>query len=67
MNVSIIGIDCATENARIGLARGQIKDSIVTLDEACLCSRANPAIDILVQWLSRRVGPILLAIDAPLG
>ncbi len=37
------------------------------LDEACICSRASPAVDILIQWLSRRAGPILLAIDAPLG
>ena len=67
MNTSLIGIDAATEDARIGLAFGQLSHAGVRLDSARVCSREQPAVDTLVQWLSGPVGPTLLAIDAPLG
>ncbi len=66
--VQIIGIDCATEDARIGLAHGIADGPNLQVLDARQCSRDQPAIQTILEWITTRQYPqTLLAIDAPLG
>jgi hypothetical protein len=66
--VEIIGIDCATDDSKIGVALGIVDGSQVDLLEVMACSRSRTASSAISEWLSR-TGPrrVLIAIDAPLG
>lgn len=63
---SLIGIDCATQPRKVGLARGRLDGVSVFVDE-CLCGSSNvePA-RIIADWISESEDT-LLALDAPLG
>ena len=63
---AIIGIDCATQEARRGLAYGLLKDSKLTITDVAFCSSVNPSQKIISNWLNR-TRFTLLALDAPLG
>lgn len=66
--VQLIGIDCATEDARIGLAHGIADGPNLHVLDARQCSRDQPTIQTIAQWITTRQHPqTLLAIDAPLG
>jgi hypothetical protein len=66
--ITIVGIDCATDDAKIGIARGLINDGRVVLDEAEACSRSRTASDVIGDLVaSSHTRHVLLAIDAPLG
>jgi predicted RNase H-like nuclease len=67
MNVRLIGIDCATEDARTGVAYGRLTGTGLAVQEATQCSGERNAIDTVVSWLAQENTPTLLAIDAPLG
>ena len=66
--VEIIGIDCATDDSKIGVALGFVDGNQVDLLEVMACSRSRTASSAISEWLSK-VGPrrVLIAIDAPLG
>ena len=63
---AIIGIDCATQEAKRGLAYGLLKDSNLTITDVAFCSSVNPSQKIISNWLNR-TRFTLLALDAPLG
>lgn len=65
--MTLIGIDCATVDAKVGLALGVLDNGRLELRDATLCSRERLAASVVCSWLSDRTGPVLLAIDAPLG
>ena len=64
--VALIGIDCATQPAKVGLALGELDGEIIRI-KACRTGspREEPAW-ILSRWIEA-YGPALLALDAPLG
>lgn len=62
----VIGLDCATEDARIGVALGQYEAGNVRVSRVEVCSRERPAVSIVAEWLAGAT-QALLAIDAPLG
>lgn len=62
--VTVIGVDCATQVRKVGLARGTYQDGSLTLDEVRLGDAA--IVETLVAWVHGAV-PVLLALDAPLG
>lgn len=62
--IRLIGIDCATQPRKVGLARGTYDNGAVIVDEV-RCGHPNLE-ESVAQWLSRS-GPTLLAMDAPLG
>jgi len=68
VEVRLIGIDCATDAKKTGVARGLLADGHVVIYEARVCTASESAADIVGGWLregtERRT---LLAIDAPLG
>jgi hypothetical protein len=66
--IQLIGIDCATEDARIGLAHGSADGADLHVLDARQCSRDQPAMQTIGEWITTREHTqTLLAIDAPLG
>jgi hypothetical protein len=63
----IVGIDCATAEAKIGLALGRFDESGLEIHDATPCSRARSAISLIAGWQADRGDSTLLALDAPLG
>lgn len=63
----IIGIDCATDDAKTGVAFAVRSGSTVTVMDVVVCTRADSALDRAAAWISEASGPVLIAIDAPLG
>lgn len=62
----IIGVDCATDERKTGVALGTYERGRVTVQHARACSDAEPAAAILTTWLTGHE-VALLALDAPLG
>jgi predicted RNase H-like nuclease len=67
MVLQLIGVDCATKDAKIGLARATFADGRVTLERALVCGPTVSAADTIGKWIAPHRGQTLLAIDAPLG
>jgi hypothetical protein len=63
---TIIGVDCATVPAKVGLARARRETGAWRLTDAGVASPARPPADVLGAWLREDPGS-LLALDAPLG
>jgi len=66
MTICIIGIDCATQANKVGLARGFVKDSSLIIDNITKPTGKERISDIITSWIVPEV-KTLLAIDAPLG
>lgn len=64
--VKVIGIDCATEAKKVGLAMGVYRDRSITLLETKLGSDGNSIVEIIKDWIQED-DKVVLAIDAPLG
>ena len=67
MKLLLIGIDCATEDSKVGLALAEYHGGDVTLRDATMCSRTRSVATTVAGWLRASESPALLAIDAPLG
>lgn len=67
MNVQVIGVDCATDDKRVGLAVGRLTDDRLSVERALTCSREETARHLIVECIRASDLPTLLAIDAPLG
>jgi len=66
MTIHIIGVDCATENSKVGVARGSLDRGVARIDEVVVCDKDRSAADYIASWISS-TDPVLLALDAPLG
>ena len=66
MNRALIGVDCATQARKVGLALGRMEGEIIVVLDAQVGTKDRAPADIVVEWLSREQ-PALLALDAPLG
>lgn len=66
MPATIIGIDCATDPAKTGLACGTFDGSQVQVTQLCLGQRKRSISDTVQAWIPDDQ-PTLLALDAPLG
>lgn len=64
---TVVGIDCATDPRRVGPARGRHRSGRVEVDEARMGTRTSPPADVVSDWIGTADGPVLLALDAPLG
>ena len=67
MVLTIVGIDCATTDAKIGVARGTWSTDKVEVLEVALCGPERSAVALVTAWLRDSDSPGLIAIDAPLG
>src|SRR6266542_3673270 len=62
----VVGLDCATDDERIGLALGEHDAGVMRVTHVTACSRERTAAATVAKWLSgSKCG--LLAIVAPLG
>lgn len=64
MSTTIIGIDCATQDKKMGLAVGIINGDQMVVRTVALGSEVEPLAETIHGWIEP---PTLLAIDAPLG
>src|SRR5882724_5685012 len=64
--VTMIGLDCATDDANVGAALGKWRDGALSVQRVTLCDRLAPAA-VVEDWLGKADEPVLLALDAPLG
>jgi len=62
----LVGIDCATDPRKVGLARAELADSAVVIRECLAGSRSNKPVDIVSGWLASADSAVI-ALDAPLG
>jgi predicted nuclease with RNAse H fold len=62
----IVGIDCATDPRKTGVARAEFAHGRVRILDAFTCSRKRLAVDVAAEWLIDRHSAIV-ALDAPLG
>ena len=67
MDQQIVGIDCATDDAKIGLALAARRGVRTTIRQATICARDSSAAETVASWIAGSTVPVLLAIDAPLG
>ena len=66
-SVWVAGIDCATDDAKIGVAFGCVADDKLSISRASTCSIETTARKMVTEWCRDVPRPVLLAIDAPLG
>lgn len=64
--IRIIGVDCATDPANVGLARGWYTAAHTEIEQITTGMRNTPVAATIAGWL-REDGPTLLALDSPLG
>ena len=64
MNHTLIGIDCATQPARVGLARATLGGGKLRIDAVMLGSELTSIPATIASWFTEST---LLALDAPLG
>jgi hypothetical protein len=53
MITRLIGIDCATVDEKIGIARGELAGTDVVVNEVRLCTKEEKAADVVVRWLQQ--------------
>lgn len=66
MTASIIGIDCATQPKKMGLARAVRERDRYRVTELMVCDGDQHPVEVVAGWL-KDGGTALLAMDAPLG
>jgi predicted RNase H-like nuclease len=66
MTTTIIGIDCATRDKRVGLALGAFDDGAAQIEQVLVGSMLDSVIDTVADWTTRAPST-LIAPDAPLG
>jgi hypothetical protein len=63
MTICIIGIDCATQANKVGLARGFVKKNSLIIDKVLKPRSKESVSDIVTNWIIPEI-KTLLAIDA---
>lgn len=66
MTTSIIGIDCAADPKKVGLARGTLTGNDLFIDQLTKPVSGQAVADVVSDWIYLDT-PTLLAVDAPLG
>ncbi len=67
MTTTIIGIDWATDPAKVGLALGAFSPEQTVLEKVQTGNTVRQPLEVIRNWLQGREQSALLAIDAPLG
>ena len=66
MTIGIIGIDCATQPKKIGLASGFYSNGEVCIEEVSVGTNEISIVDTVVKWVAL-FPKTLITLDAPLG
>ena len=67
MRTRVIGVDCATDPAKTGVAFGYFYDGRVNVERALVCSKDDKPGEVIADWVAGSEGRTLIALDAPLG
>lgn len=67
VEVLIIGIDCATDDSKVGVTLADFDKGRASIRKAQLCSRSQSVAETVGTWLQSPSVTAILAIDAPLG
>ena len=65
--MKIVGLDCATVDAKVGLALAVLGEEGLEIQHVTLCTREQTAANVVAGWLRDTQDAVLIAIDAPLG
>lgn len=65
--ITVIGVDCATNARKVGLALARFDGRVTTLQEVVLGDSKRTPVEVVHEWLKASSRPALLALDAPLG
>jgi hypothetical protein len=65
--VTVIGVDCATDSSRVGMALGKWRSGHRLAIEDVRSGAEPDPVTIICKWLQATPEPALIAIDAPLG
>lgn len=63
---TLLGIDCATQPAKTGLALGRLHNNGVCIERCAVGSKSRQPATIALEWLTG-CDEVLIALDAPLG
>lgn len=63
----LVGLDCATDDTKLGLARGSVSGNRVHISDALVCGREQSAAQRIAAWIRGSDSQVILGIDAPLG
>jgi hypothetical protein len=66
-SMKVVGLDCATVDAKVGLALGILGERGLEVQQTTLCTRERAAASVIAGWVRDSQDPVLIAIDAPLG
>ncbi|BCT91140.1 hypothetical protein LYSHEL_01640 [Lysobacter helvus] len=66
VQTTIIGIDCATEDSKVGLALAVVSEDGCQLVQASACPSEQKVAELVSTWI-READRVLIALDAPLG
>lgn len=66
MEIKIIGLDCATDPQKTGIALGMFDERRTKLEKAQIGKRDKSVVKIIADWIDPN-DKVLIAIDAPLG
>jgi len=66
MTINIVGIDCATQPQKVGMAIGEYTHNRLVIKDAKKPQKGQSVCESLMDWISGDT-PTLLAMDAPLG
>jgi hypothetical protein len=64
--IALLGIDCATNPRKTGLALGELHEEVVHILRCATGTRDEPPAMIAANWL-RHYDEAIIALDAPLG
>jgi len=64
--ITIIGIDCATEPKKVGLAKARLHYGKLTIEDTRTGAGDQELARLILEWIPNNQ-PTLLALDAPLG
>lgn len=67
MGVRVIGVDCATDPSKVGLALGHVDNHSFEIFDAFVGSAQRSPVSTVSEWISTSGASCLLALDAPLG
>jgi hypothetical protein len=67
LRMKIVGLDCATVDAKVGIALGNLGNGGLEIQDATLCTRERAAANVIAGWVRDSQGRVWIAIDAPLG
>lgn len=62
----VIGVDCATDEKKMGLALGSVDNKKTTILKVSVGGKNERVVDLIEKWLPEGQ-PALLALDSPLG